>query len=101
MLEGDELEIRLNGVPVTGVIDSEWKDKELRPLREERVSGFHTELLEETGELFTRIVCAVAPRMLRRGENVVTASIRRASGYPYCAAAELERVEIAVVYKKQ
>lgn len=98
LLDGDRLDILLNGAPVTGETDSQWPDKELLPLQPERVSGFHTDLLPDNETRFSRIVCPISPALLRMGENMVTVSLRRAHGYPYCATAELERVEIAVQY---
>lgn len=99
-LPDDEVNISLNGIPLTGKIQTGYADKQIRPLQPEYTSGYHTDWLPDREERFIRILCAVVPDMIARGRNYVSVSLNRALGYPYLAKAELERVELAVVYKK-
>ncbi len=100
VLPGDRLSVRFNGAELDGETEDGVADRQIRPLQPEYVSGYHTDLLPERQERFTRMRCRVAPGDVLRGRNAVSVSILRSLDYPNLATAELERAELHVKYRK-
>ena len=100
VLPGDRLSVRFNGEELAGDTEDGVADRQIRPLQPEYVSGYHTDLLPEREERFTRVRCRVKPEAVLRGRNAGSVAILRTPDYPNLAKAELERAELHVKYRK-